>query len=133
MEPARVAAGGLPSTLHCDWEPTSARQPRGLDRVTGRHKLIGKGVIRTARIEAVTPVGRTYVTEQFAAALHATSRVGHACEYVGLAGNGKGVRSLPDVLAPADATNNCAIAQIVQQTFNWVGRLAPAMLAYRAW
>ena len=83
MTPERVAAAGLPPTLALRLGAHVGPAARGLDRVTGRHKFIGKEVIRTARIEAVTPVGQTYVTEQFAAALYALSPVGHACEYVG--------------------------------------------------
>ncbi len=107
MEPARVAAAGLPSTLALRLGAHIGPAARGLDRVTGRQKFIGKEVIRTARIEAVTPVGRTYVTEQFAATLHASSRVGHACEYVGWQAMAKGfgrcrmysLRSTPEIIA----------------------------------
>jgi adenylate cyclase len=90
MEPERVAAAGLPATLALRLGAHIGPAARGLDRVTGRYKFIGKEVIRTARIEAVTPVGRTYVTEQFAATLHASSSVGHACEYVGWQAMAKG-------------------------------------------
>ena len=90
MEPARVTAAGLPPTLALRLGAHIGPAASGLDRVTGRHKFIGKEVIRTARIEAVTPVGQTYVTEQFAATLHALSSVGHACEYVGWQAMAKG-------------------------------------------
>ena len=107
MEPARVAAAGLPPTLALRLGAHIGPAARGLDRVTGRHKFIGKEVIRTARIEAVTPVGQTYVTEQFAATLHAASRVGHACEYVGWQAMAKGfgrcrmysLRPTPQIIA----------------------------------
>lgn len=107
MEPERVAAAGLPPTLALRLGAHIGPAARGLDRVTGRQKFIGKEVIRTARIEAVTPVGRTYVTEQFAATLHASSRVGHACEYVGWQAMAKGfgrcrmysLRPTPQIIA----------------------------------
>ena len=107
MTPERVAAAGLPPTLALRLGAHVGPAARGLDRVTGRHKFIGKEVIRTARIEAVTPVGQTYVTEQFAAALHASSPVGHACEYVGWQAMAKGfgrcrmysLRPTPQILA----------------------------------
>jgi len=41
-------------------------------------------VIRTARIEPVTPVGEIFVTEQFAAMLAFTARDTFICEYAGL-------------------------------------------------
>ncbi len=90
MQPDRVAAAGLPPTLALRLGAHIGPAARGLDRVTGRLKFIGKEVIRTARIEAVTPVGQTYVTEQFAATLHSLSPVGHACEYVGWQAMAKG-------------------------------------------
>ena len=107
MEPARVAASGLPPTLALRLGAHIGPAASGLDRVTGRQKFIGKEVIRTARIEAVTPVGQTYVTEQFAATLHAASAVGHACEYVGWQAMAKGfgrcrmysLRPTPQIMA----------------------------------
>jgi len=107
MEPERVAAAGLPSTLALRLGAHIGPAAIGLDRVTGRQKFIGKEVIRTARIEAVTPVGQTYVTEQFAATLHASSAVGHACEYVGWQAMAKGfgrcrmysLRPTPQIMA----------------------------------
>jgi adenylate cyclase len=90
MEAAPLVAAGLPPTLGLRLGAHVGPVARGLDRVTGRDKFIGKEVIRTARIEAVTPVGQTYVTEQFAATLHALSPVGHACEYVGWQAMAKG-------------------------------------------
>ena len=106
-QPAGLAAAGLPPTLGLRLGAHVGPAARGLDRVTGRQKFIGKEVIRTARIEAVTPVGQTYVTEQFAATLHALSPVGHACEYVGLQAMAKGfgycrmysLRPTPQILA----------------------------------
>jgi hypothetical protein len=40
-------------------------------------------VIRTARIEPVTPPGTCYVTEQFAAALQSAAPGRFICNYVG--------------------------------------------------
>jgi hypothetical protein len=90
MLPDRLEAAGLPRALGLRLGAHAGPVGRGLDRVTGREKFIGKEVIRTARIEAVTPVGVTYVTEQFAAMLHALTTVGHACECVGWQAMAKG-------------------------------------------
>ncbi len=90
MDPARMVSFGLPPTLGLRLGAHVGPVDRGMDRVTGREKFIGKEVIRTARIEAITPVGQTYVTEQFAAVLHSLSPVGHACEYVGWQAMAKG-------------------------------------------
>jgi hypothetical protein len=84
MDPVKFAQVGLPPALGLRMAAHAGPAARGLDRVTGREKFIGKEVIRAARLEPVTPVGQIYVTEQFAAILHATSSVGHACEYVGM-------------------------------------------------
>jgi class 3 adenylate cyclase len=111
MDPAGLAAAGLPATLGLRLGAHAGPVARGVDRVIAREKFIGKEVIRTARIEAVTPVGQTYVTEQFAATLHAVSPVGHACEYVGLQAMAKGfgycrmysLRPTPQILALLDS------------------------------
>ena len=55
----------------------------GRDPVTRRDKFFGKEVVRTARIEPVTPPGETYVTEQFAAEAAAGAPRSYSCEYVG--------------------------------------------------
>ena len=62
----------------------------GLDRVTRRVKFFGKEVVRTARIEPVTPPGETYVTEQFAATLAFAAPGRFACDYVGRQAMAKG-------------------------------------------
>ena len=90
MDPKRLEAVGLPGTLVLRLGAHVGPVDRGIDRVTDRLKFIGKEVIRTARIEAITPEGDTYVTEQFAASLHSLSDVGHACEYVGVQEMAKG-------------------------------------------
>ncbi len=107
MDPVRLAAAGLPRTLALRLGAHVGPVATGMDRVTGRVKFIGKEVIRTARIEAITPVGQTYVTEQFAAILHSLTPVGHACEYVGWQAMAKGfgrcrmysLRATPAILA----------------------------------
>ncbi len=107
MDPARMVAAGLPPTLALRLGAHVGPVATGMDRVTGRIKFIGKEVIRTARIEAITPVGQTYVTEQFAAILHSLTPVGHACEYVGWQAMAKGfgrcrmysLRPTPAILA----------------------------------
>jgi len=47
-------------------------------------------VIRTARIEPVTPPGESYVTEQFAAQLYGTANALFDCDYVGVLAMAKG-------------------------------------------
>ncbi len=59
------------------------------DRVIGRDKFCGMEVIRTARIEPVTPPGEIFVTEQFAATL-ASQSVAFVCEYAGVQPMAKG-------------------------------------------
>jgi len=83
IDPARLAAAGLPPDLLLRLSAHVGPVFRGLDRVIGRQKFFGKEVIRTARIEPVTPPGETYVTEQFAAALYCETGAAYACEYVG--------------------------------------------------
>ena len=107
MDPDRMASFGLPRTLSLRLGAHIGPVGCGLDRVTGRVKFIGKEVIRTARIEAITPVGQTYVTEQFAAVLHSLTSIGHACEYVGWQAMAKdfgrcrmySLRATPEMLA----------------------------------
>jgi class 3 adenylate cyclase len=83
LEPARLTAAGLPPDLALRLSAHVGPVFRGLDRVTGREKFFGKEVVRTARIEPVTPAGKTYVTEQFAAVLHCATGDRYECEYVG--------------------------------------------------
>jgi hypothetical protein len=52
--------------------------------VIRRDKFCGMEVIRTARIEPVTPVGEIYVTEQFAATLACAAGERYLCEYAGV-------------------------------------------------
>jgi len=54
------------------------------DRVIRRDKFCGMEVIRTARIEPVTPVGEIFVTEQFAATLACAAGDRFLCEYAGV-------------------------------------------------
>jgi hypothetical protein len=83
IDPARLAAAGLPTGLLLRLSAHVGPVFRGLDRVINRQKFFGKEVIRTARIEPVTPPGETYVTEQFAAALYCEAGARYECEYVG--------------------------------------------------
>jgi hypothetical protein len=80
--PGLAAQAGLPDLairLSAHAGPLFQR----FDKVIGRQKFAGAEVIRTARIEPVTPPGEIYVTEQFAAALAAVSTA-FICEYAGL-------------------------------------------------
>jgi class 3 adenylate cyclase len=88
--PELVAAGSLPSGLGIRLSAHVGPLYRRYDRVIDREKFCGMEVIRTARIEPVTPVGEIYVTEQFAAALACAALDGFICEYVGLQPMAKG-------------------------------------------
>jgi len=90
VDPARHAAAGLPSGLGLRLSAHVGPVFQGLDRVTGREKFYGKEIVRTARIEPVTPMGETYVTEQFAAVLTCLAGGRYACEYVGRQAMAKG-------------------------------------------
>jgi class 3 adenylate cyclase len=83
VQPARIAAMGLPAHLALRVGAHVGPVYRRYDRVIGRHRFCGTEVIRTARIEPVTPAGTCYVTEQFAAALQSAAPGRFACNYVG--------------------------------------------------
>jgi hypothetical protein len=83
VAPERLRAAGLPERLALRLSAHVGPVFRGRDRVIGRERFFGKEVIRTSRIEPVTPPGETYVTEQFAAALRCAAGDYYACEYVG--------------------------------------------------
>jgi class 3 adenylate cyclase len=83
LDPRRLAAAGLPASLALRLSAHVGPVFHGLDRVIDRQKFFGKEVIRTARIEPVTPPGETYVTEQFASVLYCETGTAYDCEYVG--------------------------------------------------
>ncbi|GAB3070985.1 tetratricopeptide repeat-containing protein [Pedococcus soli] len=60
----------------------------GRDRIRDEDAFFGAAVVRAARIEPRTPVGQTYVTEQFAALL-ALEAPELRCDYVGIAPTAK--------------------------------------------
>ena len=93
LDPARVAAAGLPPHLGLRLSAHVGPLYRRLDRVIGRIKFCGSEVIRTARIEPVTPLGEIYVTEQFAAALADVAGEAYACDYAGRQPMAKGFGS----------------------------------------
>ncbi len=82
--PKAAAKGGLPPDLGIRLSAHVGPLYRRFDRVIRRYKFCGMEVIRTARIEPVTPVGEIYVTEQFAAALAGIAADDYVCEYAGL-------------------------------------------------
>jgi class 3 adenylate cyclase len=90
LRPERVTAAGLPSHLGIRLSAHIGPLFRRFDRVIGREKFCGMEVIRTARIEPVTPVGEIFVTEQFAASLAYAATGVFICEYVGLQPMAKG-------------------------------------------
>ena len=90
LDPERVAASGLPHHLGLRLSAHVGPVHRRRDRVLGRDKFCGAEVIRTARIEPVTPVGEIFVTEQFAAVMADSAGDRYACDYAGLQPMAKG-------------------------------------------
>jgi class 3 adenylate cyclase len=88
--PAKAAAAGLPADLGMRISAHVGPLYKRLDRVIAREKFCGMEVIRTARIEPVTPVGEIFVTEQFAASLACVANDAFICEYAGLQPMAKG-------------------------------------------
>jgi class 3 adenylate cyclase len=82
--PGQIAAAGLPEHLGLRLSAHVGPLHRRHDRVIRRDKFCGMEVIRTARIEPVTPVGEIYVTEQFAATLACAAGDRYLCEYAGV-------------------------------------------------
>ncbi|HEX3996629.1 MAG TPA: tetratricopeptide repeat-containing protein [Acetobacteraceae bacterium] len=82
--PEKVAAAGLPDHLALRLSAHVGPLHRRYDRVIRRDKFCGMEVIRTARIEPVTPAGEIFVTEQFAATLACTAGDRYLCEYAGV-------------------------------------------------
>ncbi|HZZ13185.1 MAG TPA: tetratricopeptide repeat-containing protein [Paraburkholderia sp.] len=84
LRPDRTARAGLPAHLGIRLSAHVGPLYRRYDKVIHRYKFVGMEVVRTARIEPVTPVGEIFVTEQFAAALAFTTRDAYVCEYAGM-------------------------------------------------
>ncbi|ABE37123.1 adenylate and Guanylate cyclase catalytic domain protein [Paraburkholderia xenovorans LB400] len=84
LRPEKTARLGLPAHLGIRLSAHVGPLYRRYDKVIHRHKFVGMEVVRTARIEPVTPVGEIFVTEQFAAALAFTTRDAYVCEYAGM-------------------------------------------------
>jgi len=57
---------------------------RFFDPVAGRNTCFGSHVSRTARIEPITPPGKVYASQAFAALASSETDVGFQCDYVGL-------------------------------------------------
>lgn len=66
-----------------------------LDPVTERINYIGAHVSRAARIEPVTPVGKVYASEPFAALAADEGVLEFSCEYVGQVAMAKGFGTFP--------------------------------------
>lgn len=84
LSPALIAAAGLPDHLGLRLSAHVGPLHRRHDRVIRRDKFCGMEVIRTARIEPVTPIGEIFVTEQFAATLACCAGDRYLCEYAGI-------------------------------------------------
>jgi class 3 adenylate cyclase len=66
-----------------------------LDPVTNRTNYVGAHVSRAARIEPVTPVGKVYASEPFAALVADDGVREFSCEYVGQVAMAKGFGTFP--------------------------------------
>ncbi len=95
LRPEHLAAAGLPSHLGLRLSAHVGPLYKRFDRVIRRDKFCGMEVIRTARIEPVTPVGEIFVTKQFAATLAAAAGDDYICEYVGVQAMAKGFGDCP--------------------------------------
>jgi class 3 adenylate cyclase len=84
VSPQQIAAAGLPDFIALRVSAHIGPVTLGYDRLAKREKFYGSEVIRTARIEPITPPGGIYVTEQFAATLYATAGSEFRCEYAGI-------------------------------------------------
>ena len=78
-----LASEGLPEHLALRLGAHLGPVLRYHDPVLDGPEFTGSHVIRTARIEPVTPPGAVYVTEPFAAALVLADRRDLTCDYVG--------------------------------------------------
>ncbi len=90
LNPARIAEANLPPHLALRLSAHVGPLHRRFDPVIKREKFCGMEVIRTARIEPVTPAGEIFVTEPFAATLAAEAPEAFVCEYVGRQAMAKG-------------------------------------------
>jgi len=95
LRPRHVAAAALPSHIGLRLSAHVGPLYKRFDRVIRRDKFWGTEVVRTARIEPVTPVGEIFVTKQFAAALAAVAADDYICEYVGVQNMAKGYGQCP--------------------------------------
>jgi class 3 adenylate cyclase len=68
---------------------------RSLDPITGKPGYFGSEVTYTARLEPVTPVGKVYVTQPFAALLAFAADRRFRCQYVGPVALAKSFATLP--------------------------------------
>jgi class 3 adenylate cyclase/tetratricopeptide (TPR) repeat protein len=82
--PKHIKVAGLPEHLALRMSAHVGPLHRRRDRVIRRDKFCGMEVVRTARIEPVTPVGEIFVTEQFAATLACAAGDRYLCEYAGV-------------------------------------------------
>jgi class 3 adenylate cyclase/tetratricopeptide (TPR) repeat protein len=84
------AARGLPSELALRIALHAGPAFVRTDPITGRQDYMGSHVSRAARIEPITPPGRVYASEPFAALAAELGVTDFVCEYVGLQPLAKG-------------------------------------------
>jgi class 3 adenylate cyclase len=84
LHPKKVSAAGLPEHLALRLSAHVGPLHKRYDGVIHRDRFCGMEVIRTARIEPVTPPGEIFVTEQFAASLACVAGKQFVCEYAGI-------------------------------------------------
>jgi class 3 adenylate cyclase len=80
-----LSAHKLPPTLGLRLGVHHTCATIAIDPLTQKKTVIGRGISTAARIEPITPEGRVYVTETFAAALATHPNAdSFTCDYVGL-------------------------------------------------
>ena len=86
---------GLPDSLNLRIALHAGPVYACVDPVTGQPNYIGTHVSRAARIEPVTPPGKVYASQAFAAISSARRTSGFVCEYVGQTPLAKGYGTFP--------------------------------------
>ena len=83
MDAVDWLAAGLPASSQIRVALHAGPVFCGYDPIIGRDNYFGTSVVKTARIEPITPPGVVYASESFVATLASSDLSRHACEYVG--------------------------------------------------
>jgi class 3 adenylate cyclase len=89
------SAKGLPKNLNLRIALHAGPVYRHLDPITGQISYIGTHVSHTARIEPITPPGKVYASQAFAALAAAEAIADFTCDYVGQTPLAKGYGTFP--------------------------------------